>query len=560
MAYIRQQIATLNRNELHEKLKWLMLFRVAVATILLITGILIQFRESGTLLNTVTSAFYPVAGLVFFLSILYIPILKYAKKAANIARSQALIDIIIITFIVYISGGIDSPLSFLYMLTIISSTIVSYGNGGLWTASVSSIFYGVLINMEYHNIIPSMMEVVTGTPQFLPDNLLYNTLSNIAAFYLVAFLSSYLSIQAKKAEEELLEKKIDYQSLEALNNDIVKNVLSGLMTIDGNGAITSFNQAAENMTGYTLEQVYGKNVYEIFPDLDDMFKELNIHGPANNIRRESWFKRADGRDYFIGYSLSPLRNSEGEQVGEIVVFQDLTTLKTMERELQKSDRLAAVGRFAASVAHEIRNPLASISGSIEILKKDLIGNMTGANERLMGIVLREIDRLNLLIGEFLNYARPTVPRKKRIHIEELISETIDLFLNSEKEIKNIEIVNQCITMTPIEADEGQIKQLVWNLLKNATDAMNEGGTVTLWTGEYEQNNKKGIEINIKDTGCGMSREEAEKIFDPFYTSKTGGTGLGLSVAHSIIEAHEGFINVRSEAGAGSTFTIMLPVK
>ncbi|MDH3974093.1 MAG: ATP-binding protein [Deltaproteobacteria bacterium] len=560
MAEDCQQTAILNRNELHEKLKWLMLFRVAVATILLITGVIVQFRESGTLLNAVTATFYPVAGLVFFLSILYIPILKYARKAANIARSQALIDIIIITFIVYISGGTDSPLSFLYMLTIISSTIVSYGNGGLWTASVSSIFYGILINIEYHNVLPSMVEVVTGLPQRLPDNLLYNTLANITAFYLVSFLSSYLSIQAKKAEEELLEKKIDYQSLEALNNDIVKNISSGLMTIDSNGIITSFNQAAEKMTGYSLEQVYGKNVHEILPDLDDMLKELNIHGPSNNIRRESWFKRADGKDYYIGYSMSPLRNSEGEQVGEIVVFQDLTTLKTMERELQKSDRLAAVGRFAASVAHEIRNPLASISGSIEILEKDLSGNMTGANERLMGIVLREIDRLNILIGEFLNYARPAVPRKQRININELISETIDLFINSEKEIKSIEIVNNCSTMAPIEADEGQIKQLVWNLIKNASDAMDEGGVVTIGDKAYEKNDKKGIEISISDTGCGMTREEAEKIFDPFYTSKEKGSGLGLSVAHSIIEAHDGFINVESEAGKGSTFTIMLPCK
>ena len=558
MADERQQIATLTRNELREKLKWLMLFRVAVATVLLITGVLVQFRESGTLLNTVTATFYPVAGLVFFLSILYIPILKYAKKATNIARSQALIDIIIITFIVYISGGTDSPLSFLYMLTIISSTIVSYGSGGFWTASLSSIFYGVVINIEYHNFLPSMTEVVTGIPQRVPDNLLYNTLANITAFYLVAFLSSYLSIQAKKAEEELLEKKIDYQSLEALNNDIVKNISSGLMTIDSNGIITSFNVAAEKMTGYTLEQVYGKDIHEIFPDLDDMLKELNIHGLANNIRRESWFKRADDRDYYIGYSMSPLRNSEGEQVGEIVVFQDLTTLKVMERELQKSDRLAAVGRFAASVAHEIRNPLASISGSVEILKKDLSGSMTGPNERLMGIVLREIDRLNLLIGEFLNYARPATPRKTRVNITELIGETIDLFMNSEKEMKNIEIVNHCNTTVPIEADEGQIKQLIWNLMKNASDAMKEGGVIEIWTQEHSENEKKGIEVNIRDKGCGMSEVEAEKIFDPFYTSKETGSGLGLSVAHSIIEAHSGYINVKSEVGHGSTFTIMLP--
>jgi two-component system sensor histidine kinase PilS (NtrC family) len=552
---------TVEQTELHDKLKWLMFFRVTVATVLLVAGILVQFRGTDTLSASITYTFYPVAGLVFFLSILYVPILKYAKKPASIANSQALVDNIIITFVVYVSGGAESPLSFLYILTIVSSTIVSYGKGGFWAASMSSIFYGSLVNIEYHHVFPSMTEIITGSAQHLPQGALYNMLGNITAFYLVSFLSGYLAIQTKKAEEELREKKIDYQSLEVLNNDIVRNISSGLLTVDGKGFITSFNAAAEDITGYLLEEVYGKNVKGIFGDIDitSMLAETGDLADSERPRLETWFKRLDGKEYYLGFSISQIKRSNSEQIANIIFFQDLTTLKRMEKELRQADKLAAIGGFAASIAHEIRNPLASISGSIELLAKDLSLELRDDNKKLMDIVIREVDRLNKLIGEFLNYARPSPPKKRNINLNTITDETIEMIITSDTKIRDIAINNNKGDIPPIQADEGQLRQVIWNLIKNAADAINIAGEIIITTRLALIGGKEGVEFLIKDNGCGIADKEALKIFNPFYTSKEDGNGLGLSVVHSIVEAHGGLITLDSIPGEGSTFSIIFPL-
>lgn len=553
--------AEIDHSELHDKLKWLMFFRVAVATVLLVAGIVVQFKESGTLSASITYTFYPVAGLVFFLSILYVPILKYAKKPASIATSQALVDNIIITFVLYISGGAESPLSFLYILTIVSSTIVSYGSGGFLAASMSSIFYGSLVNMEYHHIFPSMTEIITGEAQRLPQGALYNMLGNVTAFYLVSFLSGYLAIQTKKAEEELREKKIDYQALEVLNNDIVRNISSGLLTVDGNGYITSFNAAAEKITGYLLEEVYGKNIEAIFGDVDviSMHPETENPEESQRPRLETWFKRKDGKEYYLGFSISQIKESESGEIANIIFFQDLTTLKRMEKELRQADKLAAVGGFAASIAHEIRNPLASISGSIELLSKDLASELKDDNKKLMGIVIREVERLNKLIREFLNYARPSPPKKKDVNLNAIINETIEMIVNSEPKASNITIKIDEGKIPSIRADEGQLRQVIWNLTKNAADSIKPKGQIFITTRKALIGKEKGVELLIRDNGCGITDEESLKIFNPFYTSKEEGSGLGLSVVHSIIEAHSGLLTLKSIPGKGSTFSVTFPL-
>lgn len=542
-----------DREALHEKLKWLMLFRLIVAIILLLTGILIQFREKGTVLNSITTTIYTLAGLVFFLSFIYLPLLKHVKKLSRLAYSQTLIDIIIITFVVYISGGTTSPLSFLYILTIVSSAIVTYRTGGYWSASLSSIFYGLLVNLEYYHLMPSMAEVITGTAQEIPGRVLYTLTANIAAFYLVAFLSGQLALQAQEAEDALLKKKIDFEALKSLNNDIVKNITSGLMTINNRGEITSFNSAAEIITGYTIEEIYGRKAMEIFPYLKD--EVINTNLTAHKTRWESWFKRNDGKDYYLGFSLSPLKDSKELQVGEIVIFQDLSSLKMMEDELKKADRLAALGTFAAGVAHEIRNPLASISGSIEILKSNLREDF---NARLMDIVLREVDRLNMLITEFLNYAKPTKPDKRPINLNDIVNEVLEIFLNSKDKRNDIIIHTNLGEMNLILADKDQIKQVFWNLLKNATEAIEGSGKIEVETSMSVDEGKKVGKIVVKDDGCGMVDECIKKIFDPFYTSREGGTGLGLAIVHNLVKAHDGSLTVDSHPKEGSTFTLTVP--
>ncbi len=546
---------------IQEKLKWLMLFRVAVAIILLTTGIIVQFRESGSLMNAATSTFYAIAGLFFFLSILYIPLIRHLKNPSRLANSQTLIDIIIITFVVYISGGAASPLSFLYVLTVVSATIVSYRSGGFWAASLSSIFYGAMVNSEYYRIFPSMEEVISGTPQFLPENILYVTTSNIAAFFFVAFLSGYLAVQARKIETELIEKKIDYEALKTLNNDIVKNISMGLITIDSELNITSFNSAAEAITGYSLEDVYTSSIFSVFSDFKKGLENIDAIQRDQPQRWETWHAGKNGENYYLGFSSSSLKNAEGTNVGEIVFFQDLTALKTMEKELLKADRLAAVGRFAASVAHEVRNPLASISGSIELLKKNLIGSRKGTNSRLMDIVLREVERLNKLITEFLIYAKPAAPQKKEADLNKIMEETVEVFRNASLGDKKIKITTGKGEIPLVLVDPSQFEQVLWNLLGNAADAIEHSGAIDLQAHIFTTDEeRKDVEIKISDDGCGIPGDEIEKIFDPFYTSKEEGNGLGLSIAYGIIEAHGGKLSVASEPGQGTTFTILLPLR
>jgi two-component system sensor histidine kinase PilS (NtrC family) len=487
-----------------------------------------------------------LAGLVFFLSLIYIPLVRHSKKLVRVAASQVFIDSIIITFVVYISGGVSSPLSFLYILTIISASIVAYQKGGFWAASLNSFFYGILAVLEYHKIMPTMAEVVTGVPQQLQVNILYNASSNIVAFYLVAFLSAYLAKQAKLAQEQLREQQIDYRALEALNNDIVKNISSGLMTINKSMQVTSFNSAAEIITGRRLEHIYGQSVYGIFPFLKD---------DTGKSRMDAWFAREDGERYFLGFSISPLRDSRGESQGEIIIFQDLTQLKEMERDLKAADRLAAVGRFAAGIAHEIRNPLASISGSVEILKKKLVLPGTEENQRLMAIVIREVDWLNSLITQFLDYAKPSLPDKKIFEPKALIDEIVESFINTADVVeKGINIRCSFDGDSSIIADRNQIKQVLWNLIKNAVEACDKNGDISINTQKDSAN--KNMVISVTDSGPGIPDSIMDDIFSPFSTSKHKGTGLGLPIARNIIESHKGQLTFRSLPGK-TTFSITL---
>jgi len=548
-----------NRSSLQTKLKWLMFFRIAVATILLITAAVVRLREGGPLVNSVSATFFPLAGLVFFLTILYIPILRFSKNLTKVANTQSLIDIMVITVAVYLSGGVSSPLSFLYVLSIMSATIALYRKGGYWAASLSSIFYGAMVNLEYYNILPPMAELITGAPQPIPQDILYNTASNIITFYLVAFLSGYIAIQTKRAEDELREKNIDYQALEALNNNIVRNISSGLMSYDMEGTITSFNLAAEQITGLPLEKVYGRSLAVVFPELRDKLTQFRSQNPPGFSRWDSWFKRTDGKDYYLGFSLSPLKDQKGRHIGEIAVFRDLTELKAMETELKKADRLASIGRFAAGVAHEIRNPLASISGSIEILKKRRQSGGSEQDARLMEIVLREIDRLNILITDFLKYAKPGDPKKTSFDLNNLILEVIELFVNSENRERSVNIRSDLSIKLPVSADKTQIKQVLWNLIKNSIEAIEDEGEIIVKTDSSFENGKDFAAISILDNGSGISSENIERIYDPFFTSKEKGTGLGLSIANNIIESHGGSLAIESAGRKGTIFTVKIPL-
>jgi signal transduction histidine kinase len=286
-------------------------------------------------------------------------------------------------------------------------------------------------------------------------------------------------------------------------------------------------------------------------------------------RYETTFVDKTGKTLFLGFSISPLRDNNDQVIGKTFIFQDITTFKEMEEQVKRSDRMATIGEFAAGIAHEIRNPLTSLSGSIQVLKEEL--RLKGANRHLMDIILRESERLNNLITDFLLFAQPSRINKEKLDIAQLIDETLQLFENSPGDNRAIEITKELEGGIFLLGDPHQLKQLFWNLFINAAQIMPHGGELrvnleTVNGAEISNRLKRAkksmaplAKISVSDTGDGIKPEEKEKIFEPFFTTKEGGTGLGLAIVHRIVENHEGFISVKSQRNKGTTFDIFLPM-
>jgi len=545
-------------RELLFKIKSLMVLRVVVISVFLGTIIIFKIK-SGQIPFIV-----PVTILIattYLLTIIYSVLLKLINNLRFLCYLQLIGDILVETGVIYISGGIESPFAFLFILSIIASSIILYRRGGYIIASLSSILYGTLVNLEFYNILhPLTFDSSSVNISPIGETVIYTLFLNISAFFLVAFLSGYLSEKLKRTGEELEEKSEDLIQLKTFHESVVTNMGSGLMTADLNGRIVSFNLAAEVITGYKFYDVRGRYHSEFFniPLLKGDFNSLT----DNPVRMEDIFIRKDGINIHIGMNISPLKDDKNNVRGIICVFQDLTTIKEMKEKVIKNEKLAAIGRISAGIAHEIRNPLASISGSIQVLKDEL--SLHDPNIKLMDIILRETERLNSIITQFLIYASPYKKNLQTCNIKELITETITLLKNSKEYPSNLNIdtsfKNNGIT---INADSKQIKQVIWNLCLNSIQAMNKGGRMTISVNPPYPPLVKGgegglVDIIIKDTGAGISETDLQKIFDPFFTTKEEGTGLGLSTVQKIIEGHNGSINIESKEGYGTTVKITLP--
>ena len=555
------------RDGLFSRIQWLMLFRAVLVTLLLGATVIFQLRESPFFRYVSPYPFYLLISFTYALTLLYALLLRRIQRLKIFAYGQILGDVFFITLLIYVTGGIASIFFWLYFFSIFSAGTILYRRGGLWIASASSILYGTLLDLEYYGILlpPGSRELYP--LDYQSTYVLYLITVNMIAFYLVAILSSYLAEQVRRKEEELKKRIIDYRQLERLYKHIVQNVVSGLITVDGEERITSFNRMAEEITGYKFEEVYQEEVDSLFPGLSAWSRSVGGNpGEGGNrlrfLRWETRFARKDGARLILGFSISPLKDSVDREMGNILIFQDLTRLREMEEHVKRSDRLAAIGKMAAGIAHEIRNPLASISGSIEILKEELGGSTQ--NQALMGIVLREVHRLNSLIADFLLFARPISPGRERIHLNQLIEEIFQMLSHSPDFNVLIRLDTEFEDELYIQGDPNQVRQVFWNLLINAAQAMPEGGMLRV---RLRKGSPRALlpggrsygEVSVIDSGMGIGEEEIGKIFDPFFTTKEKGTGLGLSIVHSIVESYGGKIAVQSQKGQGSVFSVFIPL-
>ncbi|MFQ5585533.1 MAG: nitrogen regulation protein NR(II) [Thermodesulfobacteriota bacterium] len=539
------EVAT-QSDTLKSRLLALMVLRVIFALLFLGVTAWFQIRADSW------PNLYPLYAIVIgicILTILYARLLHWLKGLVTFAHWQVLFDILLVTAIVYVTGGVESFLSSLYFLAIISGSIILSRRGGFYAASASSICYGLLMDLDFYRILPQGYKVISSSVVYAWDDLLTTIATNILAFFVVAYLTGYLSERSVKMEKQLKEREIDVKRLEALNKHIVENINSGILTLDQAGRITSFNKTAERLTGYSLRDIYQSNIDDIFPSLmEDLPSD---EGDLASFREEKSFKRADGNELFLGFSISSAHDVD---VDKIIIFQDLTRMKEMEEQLKRDEKLKALGELAAGMAHEIRNPLASMSGSIQVLEEGLTSDDSD-NRRLMNIVLRETARLNDLITDFLVFARPAPSNREAIDLKSVLTDILDVFKHSPG-ARGIEILSEMSDGLFVEADRRQLQQVFWNLFLNGAQSMPEGGRLEI---VCRAGTGSTAEISVSDNGEGVVPDDLERIFDPFFSTKESGTGLGLALVHRVVESHGGRVTVQSGRGSGSTFTIHFPL-
>ncbi|RZB35309.1 MAG: two-component system, NtrC family, sensor histidine kinase PilS [Desulfobacteraceae bacterium Eth-SRB1] len=527
-----------------------MFFRVVIATFLLGIATFIRIKVTGPSSQTALAPTYLIIALTYLLSFTGLFIPKIIKNIRANIYIQSILDLSLITGLVYVTGGVESIYSVLYPLVIIYSALFLAGRGGLISASASSIFYGLLLDLEYYGIIRPIYQ--WGYDYDCDAGYVFSRIFvHIISFYIIALLTSYAVKQEKKTRELLAEKESAFDQLDLLHRSIIESVDTGILTIDLNGNIKSFNTGAEKITGFLRFKIINKKVDDVFPFFSDM---LNKEGPWKPGGR---FEITDS-EKILGCSVSPLVDGNREKIGNILIFQDLTIVKEMEYQIEKNKQLAFVGEMAAGLAHEIRNPLASISGPIQMLREDL--KLDETDKRLMQIILRGKDRLEGFVKDFLLLARPKQSERKDIDVKVIIDDVLESFRFSSEWSEDIEVIMNLCDQAGIYGNKAEIRQVIWNLILNAVQAMPEGGRLKIEIRHVFNDKKKYLEIQISDTGCGIEEKNQDRVFEPFYTTKESGTGLGMAIVNRIVESHMGKIRIKSKPGKGTDCIVLLPVK
>ncbi len=553
-------------RELLRKIKWLMLLRLLFATFLLIATVIVQAKAYPTIFNTSIPSLYILAGIIYFLTLCYALLLDRIEKHILFAYGQLLFDVFFVTALIYVTGGIQSIFSFIYILIIINASIMLYRRGGLLIASASSICYGTLLDLQYFGIIHPFYTRTSELMTYSIGYYSYNLLMNIAAFYVVAFLSSYLTEELRLSGVRLKAKQHDLDQLELLNRNIVQSINSGLITLNNELRITYINPAGERISGLSKSELDNHHISEIFPEIVSHLRsneDTADDGVPHRLEAvDIGFERRDGAKLHLGFSQSVLRDPTGKEFGLILIFQDLTELRQMQEQVRRMDRLAVAGELAAGIAHEIKNPLASLSGSIQMLTDEV--EFGPIQQRLMDITLREAERLNALVNEFLLFSRPEKTVDQSVDVSKVINDTLEMLKNSPELSRPIRIQRNFTEDLWVHIDSQRLQQVIWNLVLNAVQEMRNSGRLSISTRIHSKDGvgnaqERLAEISISDTGPGIPPENQGKIFDPFFTTKDNGTGLGLTIVHRIVENYGGKISLQSESRKGTTFTLHFPL-
>jgi two-component system sensor histidine kinase PilS (NtrC family) len=535
------------------RLRWLIAGRLLAAILmLLLSALWTQERFGAATSSNALRGALPIFLCVVALTLIYLLGVRFFNRLTLQAAGQLFADVLLVTWLVWVTGDVYSPYVALYVIIIAVASIFLGPRGALLTSVGCVVAFTSLAMAAVSGAIPHYTHILVAAPTYKA----VETIGiNDVAFLVVGLLSARLTERQSRSDVRLIAATQSLASLRALHERIVESIRSGVVTTDLAGSIYTFNAAAEEITGYRATDVRGQEASIFFGDLPENIADSLQAAEAGETspRFESSCLTADGLRLRLGFSIFPLFAESGETTGLVITFQDLTEVRALEEVSRRQDRLAAVGRVAASIAHEIRNPLAAMRGSIQVLRSEVDGD--SAQGELMEIILRESDRLNRIITDYLTYARPRASTLVSVDVRDLLRETFALLRHSDElsESHNLE-ADLPETQMLAHADAAQLKQVFWNLSRNALQAMPAGGTLSV---EVRRQTNGRLNIVFTDTGRGMTPEQVEHLFEPF-SSTTGGTGLGLSIVYQIIREHGGTINVRSREGQGTTITIELP--
>jgi two-component system, NtrC family, sensor histidine kinase PilS len=527
---------------LNEWLPWLGRVRFLIITLLLF--VVIAVRQL-TPIQIPVHMLIPLVVLWYTLAIVCLVLHRWIPQARWQAPLQMTLDIVIITGVVYATGAQDSDFISLYLLAILMGSILFSGQGAFLVAGGSFVLLASVVELSNYGVI-SRTAMSLPAPRALESWLAINLL----AFFAIAYLASLLAHTIRNKGVELEAKQEELKDLQAFNQNIIESMRGGLLTTDLQGRILLINRAGAEITGLGFGLVRGEKIQDHFPGFWPV--EIDERSSPRALRKEIEFRAPDGQLRFLGLSVSLLR-AGGQTSGFVFNFQDLTELKRLEREIVTKERMAALGRLAAAIAHEIRQPLTAMSGALKELAR--LAPLEDDDKKLVQIVSRESQRLNQIITDFLDYSREKTYKFADLEIEPLMEETLLLLDRNPGANGKYRIVRNFVPQKiRARADRDAIKQVLWNLCNNALRAMPDGGVLTVGLSA----NPDYARISIRDTGTGLDPQEAARLFEPFQSRFVGGIGLGLAIVYQILQAHNGHIHVETERGQGAEFIVELP--
>ncbi len=495
---------------------------------------------------------YGIAVLTFLATLAYIALLRaLAGRYELQAYIQFAGDLLLITLLVHSLGGIASPFSLLYLIVIAVAATLLRRRAGVLVASAAYLLYAGLVLALYFGWIEPAVHLPRETVSIW--RLAYNLAVHLFGFYAVALLTSYLSRNVARAEQALEEKSEDLADLEVAHRDVIQSIGSGLITTDLEGTVTGANRAALEILAVEERELVGREIFRTALFGEERWRRVVAASSGEERLRDQVEVVRGGEVATVGFTLSRLTDAGGDHRGFIVAFQDLTRWLRLQEQVRIKDRMAAVGELAAGLAHEIGNPLAAISGSVQLLSRS--PGDGEAQRKLVGILLKESQRLDRTIKGFLRFARPRERSSVHFDVARLLANNFELLRNSEEVSPRHRLELELDPPSaPLVADPDQISQIFWNLARNALRAMPDGGELRV-SGQLRDG---GYRLQVADTGRGMSEEQRANLFHPFQSFFDSGTGIGMAIVYRIVQEHGGRLDVESQPGRGSTITVVLP--